>query len=128
MLAGIGCELAQQLARGKDAAGQGGGYSQDVRTVAHDHILPDFVAGQSDQWFRNASGFEDVETFRGQVPDTRDEPVAERGCDGETWSVNPPVSAYCSRMRRPARLISSPSILKITTDWREGKTKDVLGG
>ena len=41
------------------------------------------VAGQSHQRFRNASGLEDMQPFRRQVPDARDEPIAEQGCDGE---------------------------------------------
>ena len=79
VLAGIGGELSQQLAGRQDAAGQGGGNPQDIRPVAHDHVLPDFVAGQSDQRLRNASGLEDVQPFRRQVPDAGDEPVAEAG-------------------------------------------------
>ena len=77
VLARIGRELAQQLARWKGATGQGGSNPQDVRPVPHDHVLPDFVAGQSDQGFRNASGLGDMQPFRRQVPDARDEPIAE---------------------------------------------------
>ena len=69
VLARIGRELSQQLARRKGAAGQGGSNPQDVRPVPYDHVLPDFVAGQSDQGFRNASGLEDMQPFRWQVPD-----------------------------------------------------------
>ena len=47
VLAGIGCELSQQLARRKGAAGQGGSNPQDVRQVPQDHVLPDYVDGQS---------------------------------------------------------------------------------
>ena len=83
VLARIGRELSQQLARRKGAAGQGGSDPQDVRPVPHDHVLPDFVAGQSGQTLRNASGLEDMQPFRRQVPDARDEPIAEQGCDGE---------------------------------------------
>ena len=83
VLAGIGRELAQQLAGRKDATGQGGSNPQDVRPVPHDHVLQDFVAGQSDQGFGNASGLEDMQPFRRQVPDTGDELVAWQGCDGE---------------------------------------------
>ena len=49
VLAGIGRKLSHQLARRKDAAGQGGGNPQDVRPVPHDHVLPKFLTGQSDQ-------------------------------------------------------------------------------
>ena len=77
VLARIGRELSQQLARRNGAAGQGGSNPQDVQRVAHDHVLPDLVAGQSDQGFRNASGLEDMQPFRRQVPDARDEPIAE---------------------------------------------------
>ena len=83
VLSGIRGELAQQLAGRKDAAGQGGGNPQDVRPVAHDHFLQDFVAGQSGQGFRNASELEDMQPFRRQVPDAGDEPIAGQGCDGE---------------------------------------------
>ena len=83
VLARIGRELSQQLARRRGAAGQGGSNPQDVRPVPHGHVLPDFVAGQSGQGFRNSSGLEDMQSFRRQVPDARDEPVAEQGCDGE---------------------------------------------
>ena len=77
VLARIGRELSQQLARRKGAAGQGGSNPQDVRPVPHDHVRPDFVAGQSDQEFRNTSGLEDMPPFRRQVPDARGEPIAE---------------------------------------------------
>ena len=77
VLARIGRELSQQLAGWKDATGQGGSNPQDVRPVPHDHVLPDLVAGQSDQGFRNASGLEDMQPFRRQVPDAGDEPIAE---------------------------------------------------
>ena len=83
ILARIGRELAQQLAGRKGTTGQGGSNPQGVRPVPHDHVLPDFVAGQSDQGFGNASGLEDIQPFRRQVPDARDEPIAEQGCDGE---------------------------------------------
>ena len=83
LLARIGRELSQQLVGRKGATGQGASNPQDVRPVAHDHVLPDFVAGQSDQGFRNASGLEDMPPFRRQVPDAREEPIAEQGCDGE---------------------------------------------
>ena len=83
VLARIGRELSQQLTRRKDPTGQGGSNPQDVRPVAHDHVLPGFVAGQSDQGFRNASGLEDMQPFRWQVPDARDEPIAEQGCYGK---------------------------------------------
>ena len=83
VLARIGRELSQQLTRRKDPAGQGGSNPQDIRPVAHDHVLPDFVSGQSDQGFRNASGLEDMQPFRRQVPDARDEAIAEQGCGGE---------------------------------------------
>ena len=43
VLAGIGRELSQQLARQKGAAGQGGSNPQDVRPVPHDHVLPDLL-------------------------------------------------------------------------------------
>ena len=69
VLARRGRNLSQQLARRKGAAGQGGSNLQDVWPVPHDHVLPDFVAGQSDQGFRNGSGFEDMQPFRRQVPD-----------------------------------------------------------
>ena len=49
VLSGIGRELAQQLAGREDATGQGGSNAQDVRPVPRDHILPDFVASQSNQ-------------------------------------------------------------------------------
>ena len=62
-------ELSQQLAGRKDVTGQGGSNPEDVRPVPHDHVLPDFVAGQPDQGLRNASGLEDVQPFRRQVPD-----------------------------------------------------------
>ena len=71
VLARIGRELSQQLARRKGAAGQGGSNPQDVRPVPHDHVRPDFVAGQSDQEFRNTSRLEDMPPFRRQVPDAR---------------------------------------------------------
>ena len=83
VLARIGRELSQQLAGRKSAAGQGGRNPHHVRPVPHDHVLPYFVAGQSGQGFGNASGLEDMQPFRRQVPDARDEPVAEQGCDGE---------------------------------------------
>ena len=83
MLARIRRELSQQLVGRKDAAGQGSSNPEDVRPVPHDHILPDFVAGQSDQGLRNASGLEDVQPFRRQVPDTGYEAITEQGCDGE---------------------------------------------
>ena len=83
VLAGISCELSHQLARRKDAAGQGGGNPQNVRPVPHDHVLRNLIAGQSDQGPRNASGLEDVQPFRWQVPDSWDELIAEQGCDGE---------------------------------------------
>ena len=83
VLAKIGRELSQQLAGRQDATGQGGSNPQDVRPVPHDDVLPDFVAGQSDQGFRDASGLEDMQPFRRQVPDARDESIAEQGCGGE---------------------------------------------
>ena len=83
VLARIRRELSQQLAGRKDAAGRGGRNPEDGRPVPHDHVLPDSVAGQSDQGLRNASGLEDVQPFRRQVPDARDEPIAGQGCDGE---------------------------------------------
>ena len=63
VLARIGRELSQQLARRKDATGQCGSNPEDVRPVPHDHVLPDLVAGQSHQGFRNASGLEDMQPF-----------------------------------------------------------------
>ena len=82
VLARIGRELSQQLARRKGAAGQGGSNPQDVRPVPHDvrpvphdHVLLDFVAGQSGQTLRNASGLEDMPPFRRQVPDARDDRI-----------------------------------------------------
>ena len=45
VLARIGRELSQQLARRKGATGQGGSNPQDVRPVPHDHVRPDFIAG-----------------------------------------------------------------------------------
>ena len=83
VLVGIRGELSQQLAGRKNAAGQGGRNPQDVRPVPHDHVLPVLGAGQSGQRFRNAPGFEHMEPFRRQVPNARDEPVAEQGCDSE---------------------------------------------
>ena len=83
VLARIGRELSQQLARRKGAAGQDGSNTQDVRPVPHDHVLPDFAACQSGQGFRNASGLEDMQPFRRQVPEARDDPIAEQGYDGE---------------------------------------------
>lgn len=56
---------------------------KDVRPVPHDHVLPDFIARQTDEGFRNASGLEDMQPLRRQVPNAGDEPVAEEGCDGE---------------------------------------------
>ena len=83
VLARIGRELSQQLARRKGAAGQDGSNQQDVRPVPHDHVLPDFLSGQSGEGFRNASGLEDMQPFRRQVPEARDDPIAEQGYDGE---------------------------------------------
>ena len=56
---------------------------KDVRPVPHDHVLPDLGASQSDNRFWNAPGFEHMEPLRRQVSNTRDEPVAEEGCDGK---------------------------------------------
>ena len=63
VLARIGRKLSQPLARRKGATGQGGSNPQDIRPVPHDHVLPDFVAGQSNQGFLNASGLEDMQPF-----------------------------------------------------------------
>ena len=107
VLARIGRELSQQLARRKGAAGQGGSNPQDVRPVPYDHVLPDFVAGQSDQGFRNASGLEDMQPFRWQVPDAWDEPIAER-CSSISSPPSPsskPISSACA----PARAWPSPA-------------------
>ena len=79
VLARIGRELSQQLARWKGPAGQGGRDPQDVRPVPNDRVLPDPVTCQSRQVLRNGSGLEDMQPFRRQVPDARDEPVAEAG-------------------------------------------------
>ena len=66
VLAWIGRELSQQPARRKSAAGQGGSNPQDVRPVPQEHVLPDFVAGQSGQGFRNTPGLEDMCLFDGR--------------------------------------------------------------
>ena len=76
VLARIGRELSQQLAGRKSAAGQGGRNPQDVGPVPDDHVLPDFIAGQSGQGFGNASGLEDMQTFS----------TADPGCAGRTGS------------------------------------------
>ena len=64
MLARIGGEVLLQLARQKGAAGRSGSNPQDLRPLTHDHVLPDFVAGQSGQGFRNASELEDMQALR----------------------------------------------------------------
>ena len=66
VLARIGRELAQQLARRKDATGQGGSNPQDVQPVAHDHVLPDLVAGQSDRGFGTRLGTKTCSRFDGR--------------------------------------------------------------
>ena len=83
VLAGIGRQLAQDLAR-RDGPGRHGRRDpQNVGPVGRDQVLPDRAARQTAQVRRHGLRLEDVEAFGGQIADARDEPVAEHRGDGE---------------------------------------------
>ena len=110
VLARVRGELAQDLAGPQRPGGHGGRDAQDVRPVPVDQVHVHLAAEQRAQELRDAGAVEDVEPLRRQVPDARDEGVS-RGSSrpAKTWSVKPPVSAYCSRTRLPVSFIRSPS-------------------
>ena len=77
VLAGIGGELAQDLARPHGPGGHGGRHAQDVRPVPVDQVRVHLAADQWAQVLRDAGAFEHVKPFRRQIPDARDERVTE---------------------------------------------------
>ncbi len=83
VLARVRGELAQDLARPHGPGGHGGRHPQDVRPVSVDQVHVHLAADQRAQALRDARALEHVEALRGQVPDARDERVAEDRARGE---------------------------------------------
>ena len=83
MLARIGRELSQELARPHPPGSHRHHAAHDVGPVGEDRALPDPVADQSPQPDRHALRVEDMQPLGRQVPDARNEEVAQKGGGGE---------------------------------------------
>ena len=83
MLAGVGCEFAQQLAGWHDARDHGCSAAQDVWPVGGDDALADFAADQALQSLWDATRVEDIKPLGGQIADAGNEPEAQEGGDCE---------------------------------------------
>ncbi len=83
VLAGIGGELPQDVARDHRACRHAGGEARDVRPVVADQADVDPSADQGLQGGMCCLGIEGVEPLVGQIPDPRREAEAQNGADGE---------------------------------------------
>ena len=115
VLARVRGELAQDLAGPHGPGGHGGRDAQDVRPVPVDQVDVHLAADQRAQELRDARAVEHVESLRRQVPDARDEGVAEDRARGEDvvgesarWPGRPGPDRprawrAAARRRRPSR-------------------------
>ena len=103
MLARIGSELAQQLARRDGPRHHGGGASQHVGPVRRDQFVAHLAADQYAQLIRNGAGVKDMEALGWQVPNPRDELVSEERRNGEDMVGEAARCRYTARVRGARR-------------------------